>query len=144
MVSWSWGGGGQSRTRRCGSRRFFRGGEDGDGAGELLVVDFVLNGGVEAFKALGGEADRLGLDGGHVDGRSWRSRLLCARGGNAEGEESGGGETTTMRMTGRASWFPFWALLGQAAMFGNLYIKSGNFPAGSIDKAEGAARILRV
>ncbi len=37
-------------------------GEDGDGAGELLLVDFVLHEGVEAFEALGGEADGFGFD----------------------------------------------------------------------------------
>ena len=52
-------------------------GEDGDGAGELLVVDLVLDGGVEALKALGGEADGLGRDGGHVDGG--RGLLLGVR-----------------------------------------------------------------
>ena len=50
-----------------------------------LLVDFVLNDGVEAFEALGGEADGLGLNGRHVDGGA--GGLLGARGGDAEGEE---------------------------------------------------------
>ena len=53
--------------------------EDGDGAGELLLVDLVLHQRVQALQPLGGEADGLRLDHGQVERVA--SRLLRAERG---------------------------------------------------------------
>ena len=71
-----------------------------------LLVDFVLNGGVEALEALGGEADGLGRDGGHVD---WRARGgLLGAGAERPSEKSDGGEKGSDREQAEDfHWIPF-------------------------------------
>ena len=41
--------------------------EDGDNAGDLLLIDRLLHERVQALQALGGKADCLGLDDGEID-----------------------------------------------------------------------------
>jgi hypothetical protein len=54
-------------------------GEDGDDAGDLLLVDGLLHEGVQALEALGGEADGFGLN--SIDDHGGSSRLVAAEDG---------------------------------------------------------------
>ncbi len=67
-------------------------GEDGDGAGELFFVDDLLHEGVEALEALRGEADRLGLDGSHIDCGPSGFLRVGGDGGEHSQKEQGEGE----------------------------------------------------
>ena len=59
MVSLVMGAGGSHVAHAVGAvvHDFAVAGEDGDGAGELLLVDLFLDGGMQAFQALGRKAD---------------------------------------------------------------------------------------
>ena len=97
-------------------------GEDGDGAGELLLVDFVLHEGVEVFEALGGEADRLGRDRRHVETRG-RS-AWAAKGGRASARSAAATRRGRIPLkSGRSSLGSFRALDWRGLLCGTLYIK---------------------
>jgi hypothetical protein len=53
--------------------------EDGDGADEVLLIDFILDEFVEVLQALRGEADRLWIDGREVERAMSRGRWCCGR-----------------------------------------------------------------
>ena len=82
-------------------------GEEGDDAGKMLLVYFLLHQRVEALKALGGEAHGLGLDGSEVkfcSGRLLRWGWMGGQGKDDCGQRDAGDDCDSMDGHGIPSW----------------------------------------